>query len=177
MLTDVRLRDLSLGTSQRSGAPDTRRGHIQTMSEWLSRQPLNHSPLFLHYKRPFPLPETCSFTFVASSSFSSIKNGGLQLLVDSGCPSRMDDPEMIPNADQNLGEYSELHPPKRVYGPGSHELLATGTANLTIGVEKLQAYNEHVCYVSTWSWSQFAVFVSSASKRGRDDNILSLIHI
>ena len=63
----------------------TRRGHIQTMRAWISRQPLNHSPLLLHCQRPFPLPETCSFTFVTRSSFSSIKKGGLQLLVDSGC--------------------------------------------------------------------------------------------
>ena len=48
---------LSLGTTPRSGAPCTRRGHIQTMSAWLSRQPLNHPPLFLHCQRPFPLPQ------------------------------------------------------------------------------------------------------------------------
>ena len=54
---NVRLRNLSLGTPPRSGAPYTRRGHIQTMSAWLSRQPLNHSPLFLHCQRPFPLPQ------------------------------------------------------------------------------------------------------------------------
>ena len=142
MLTDVRLRDLSLGTSPRSGAPDTRRGHIQTMSAWLSRQPLNHSPLFLHYKRPFPLPETCSFAFVASSSFLSVKKGGLQLLVDSGCSCHMVDPEMIPNVDQNLCEYQALQPPILFYGAGSHELLATRTAKLTTGSRTLQAYNE-----------------------------------
>ena len=48
---------LSLGTPPRSGASYTRRGHIQTMSALLSRQPLNHSPLFLHCQRPFPLPQ------------------------------------------------------------------------------------------------------------------------
>ena len=42
---------------------------------------------------------------------------------------------MIPNADQHLREYQALQPPKIVYGAGSHELLATGTVNLTIGVE------------------------------------------
>ena len=47
----------------------------------------------------------------------------------------MVDPEMIRNADQHLREYQALQPPKIVYGAGSHELLATGTANLTIGVE------------------------------------------
>ena len=47
----------------------------------------------------------------------------------------MVDPEMIPNADQHLREYQALQPPKIVYGAGSHELLATGTAKLTIGVE------------------------------------------
>ena len=48
---------LSLGTPPRRGAPYTRRGHIQTMSAWLSWQPLNHSPLFLHCQRQFPLPQ------------------------------------------------------------------------------------------------------------------------
>ena len=42
---------------------------------------------------------------------------------------------MIPNADQRLCEYQALQTPKIVYGAGSHELLATGTAKLTIGVE------------------------------------------
>ena len=47
----------------------------------------------------------------------------------------MVDPEMIPDADQQLREYQALQPPKIVFGAGSHELLATGTAKLTIGVE------------------------------------------
>ena len=42
---------------------------------------------------------------------------------------------MIPNVDQNLCEYQALQPPILFYGAGSHELLATGTVNLTIGVE------------------------------------------
>ena len=42
---------------------------------------------------------------------------------------------MIPDADQQLREYQALQPPKIVLGAGSHELLATGTAKLTIGVE------------------------------------------
>ena len=51
-------------------------------------------------------------------------------------------PEMIPNADQHLREYRALLPPKIVYGAGSHELLATGTAKLTIGVENTAGNNE-----------------------------------
>ena len=47
----------------------------------------------------------------------------------------MVDPEVILNADQHLREYQALQPPKIVYGARSRELLATGTANLTIGVE------------------------------------------
>ena len=42
---------------------------------------------------------------------------------------------MLPNADQHRREYHAFQPPKIVYGAGSHELLATGTVNLTIGVE------------------------------------------
>ena len=42
---------------------------------------------------------------------------------------------MIPNADHHLREYQALQPPKNVYGAGSHELIAIGTAKLTIGVE------------------------------------------
>ena len=42
---------------------------------------------------------------------------------------------MIPNADRHLRENQALRPQKIVCGAGSHELLATGTANLTIGVE------------------------------------------
>ena len=76
-----------------------------------------------------PATETCSFTMVASSSFSSTKKGGLQLLVDSGCSYHMVDPEMIPIADQHLREYQALQPPKIVYGTGSHELLTTGTTS------------------------------------------------
>ena len=91
-----------------------------------------------------PATETCSFTFVASSSFSSIKKGGLQLLVDSGCSSHMVDPEMIPNADQHLREFQALRPPKIFYGAGSHELLATGTAKLTIGVENTTGIQREV---------------------------------
>ena len=48
---------LSLGTPPRSDPPYTRRGHSQIMSAWLNRQPLNHSALFLHCPRPFPLPQ------------------------------------------------------------------------------------------------------------------------
>ena len=91
-----------------------------------------------------PATETCSFTFVTSSSFSSVKNGGLQLLIDSGCSSHMVDLEMIPNADQHLREYQALQPPKIVYGDGSHELLATGAAKLTIGVENTAAQPREV---------------------------------
>ena len=76
-----------------------------------------------------PATENSSFTVVASSSFSSIKKGGLQVLVDSGCSSLMVDPEMIPNADQHLRKYQVLQPPKIVNGAGLHELLATGTAS------------------------------------------------
>ena len=150
MPTNVRLRNLSLGTPPRSGAPYTRRGHIQTMSAWLSRQPLNHSLLFLHCQRPFPRPETCSFTFVASSSFSSLQKGRLQLLVDSGCSSHMLDPEMIPNADQHLRECQALQPRKIVYGAGSHELVATGTTKLTIGVEYTAGIQQEVNISVSW---------------------------
>ena len=80
-----------------------------------------------------PATETCSVTFVASSSF--INKGALQLLIDNSCSSQMVDPEMIPSADQHLREYQALQPPKMVYGAGSHELLATGTAKLTIRVD------------------------------------------
>ena len=79
--------------------------------------------------------ESCSFNFVASSSFSSTKKGRVQLLVASGCSSHVVDPEMILNADQHLGEYQALPPSKIVYGAGSDELLATVTAKLTIGIE------------------------------------------
>ena len=93
---------------------------------------------------------------MASSSFSAIKKSGLQVLVDSGCSSNMVDPEMIPNAGQHLREYQALQPPKVVYGAGSRELLAHGTAKLTIGIENtagIQTRGEHVCYFGTWSWS------------------------
>ena len=101
-----------------------------------------------------PATETCSFTLVASSSFSSLKKGGLQLLVDSGCSSHMVDPEMIPNTNQPLREYKTLQRPKMVNGAGSHECLATGTAKVMIGVENTCRHTtrgEHVCYVGTWS--------------------------
>ena len=48
------------------------------------------------------------FTIVASSSLSSIKEGGLQLLVDSSRSSHMVDPASIPNAEQHLREDQEL---------------------------------------------------------------------
>ena len=44
---------------------------------------------------------------------------------------------MIPNADQHPREYQALQPPKFVYGAGSHELLATGTAKPTVGIENI----------------------------------------
>ena len=47
----------------------------------------------------------------------------------------MVEPEMIPNAYRHLRDYQVLQPPKIVYGAESHELLATGTAKLTISVE------------------------------------------
>ena len=47
----------------------------------------------------------------------------------------MVDPEIIPNADQHLREYQALQPPRIVCGAGSLELLATGTAKLTICVD------------------------------------------
>ena len=72
-----------------------------------------------------PATEACSFTFVASSSFSSIKKVGLQLLVDSGCSSHMVDPVMIPNADQHLREYQALQPPKIIEVTQPLELVYT----------------------------------------------------
>ena len=51
---------------------------------------------------------------------------------------------MIPNADQHLREYQALQPPKIVQGAGSHELLTTGTANLTIGVENTAGIQREV---------------------------------
>ena len=42
---------------QRSGAPSTRRDHIQTMSAWLRRQPLSQLPMFLHCQRLSLLPQ------------------------------------------------------------------------------------------------------------------------
>ena len=51
---------------------------------------------------------------------------------------------MIPNVDQHLREYQALQPPKIVYGGGSHELLATGTANLTIVVENTAGVQREV---------------------------------
>ena len=51
---------------------------------------------------------------------------------------------MIPNADHHLREYQALQPPKIIYGAGSHELLATGTAELTIGVENTAGIQREV---------------------------------
>ena len=51
---------------------------------------------------------------------------------------------MIPNADQHLRGYQTLRPPKIVYGAGSHELLATGTAKLTTGVENTAGIQREV---------------------------------
>ena len=82
-----------------------------------------------------PATETCLLTFVKNSSFSFTKKDGLQLMFESGCSSYMVDPETIPNADQYLREYQALQPPQIVNVAGSHELFATGTAKLTIGVE------------------------------------------
>ena len=90
-----------------------------------------------------PATETCSFTFLTSSSFSSIKESGLKLLVDGGCSFHMVDPEIIPNADQHLREYQAPKPPKLVYG-GSHALLATGTAKLTTSVETTAGIQQEV---------------------------------
>ena len=56
----------------------------------------------------------------------------------------MVDPEMIPNADQHLREYQSLQPPKIVYGARPYELLATGTAKLTIGVENTASIQREV---------------------------------
>ena len=56
----------------------------------------------------------------------------------------MVDPEMIPNADQYLREYQALQPPNITYGAGSHELLATGTVNITIGVENTAGIQREV---------------------------------
>ena len=98
MQTNVWLRNLFLGTPPRSGAPGARRGHIQTMRTWLSREPLNHPlPVSALPATISPAADTCSFTFVATTSFSSTKKGGSQLLVDIGCSSHMVDPEVIPN--------------------------------------------------------------------------------
>ena len=101
-------------------------------------------PYFCIASDHFPATETCSFTLVASSSFSSIKKGLLHLLVDSGCSSHVVDPEMIPNADRHLPKYQALQPPKIVYGAGSHELRATGMAKLTIGVENTAGIQREV---------------------------------
>ena len=51
---------------------------------------------------------------------------------------------MIPNADQHLREYQALQPPTKKNGVGSHELLATGTAKLTIGVENTAGIQREV---------------------------------
>ena len=51
---------------------------------------------------------------------------------------------MIPNADEHLRQHEALQPPKIVYGAGSHELLATGMAKLTIGVENTASIQREV---------------------------------
>ena len=117
--------------------------------------------------------QTCSFVFVASSPFSSIEEGGLQQLVDSGWSSFMVDPEMIPNANQHLREYQALQPLKIVYAAGSHELLATGTTKLTIGVENTLGKQREVnmSVMLAPGLGRNLLSSSGAGKRGRDDNI------
>ena len=87
----------------------------------------------------------------------------------------MVDPEMLPNADQHLREYQALQPPKIVYGARSRELLATGTANLTIGVEnsagKQREVNMSVMLVPGLGRNLLSSSAALASKRGKDDNI------
>lgn len=94
----------------------------------------DHEPLQKKVPEVTPALRLC-LSFVASSSVSSVTNEGLQLLVDSGCSSHTIDPAMISIADYHPAAYHALLPPKTVYRVGSHKLLATGTATLTIGVE------------------------------------------
>ena len=51
---------------------------------------------------------------------------------------------MIPNADQHLRDYQALQPPTILYGAGSHELLATETMKLTMGVENIVGIQREV---------------------------------
>ena len=86
----------------------------------------------------------------------------------------MVDPEMILNADQNLREYHALQTPKIVYGAGSHELLATGTAQLTIGVENT-AVKEREVNVSVMLVPGLGgnLLSSSAARANRVETIIS----
>ena len=78
---------------------------------------------------------------------------------------------MIPNADQQLREYQALQPRKMVYGARSYELVAGEAHDRCRKHCRQTTRGEHVCYVATWSWSQSAVSVSRASKRGKYDHI------
>ena len=86
----------------------------------------------------------------------------------------MVDPGMIPNADQHLREYQALQPPRIVCGAGSLELLATGTAKLTICVDGTagiqREVNMSVMLVPGLGRNLLSSSAAIAN-RGRDDNI------
>ena len=117
-----------------------------------------------------PATETCPTPFVASSSFSSIKKMGLQLLVDSGCSPHMVDPAIIPN---------EKTAPSRIPGASTTENCLRSRIARVVSHRHGEAQDrcrehcrhttrgERVCYAGTWPWSESAVFVSRGSKRGR----------
>lgn len=70
---------------------------------------------------PLPCCRELLSSFVATSSVPSAKKGGLKLVVDSGCSSRMTNPAIIPNTERHLCEYQALQPPKVLHGVRSHE--------------------------------------------------------
>ena len=56
----------------------------------------------------------------------------------------MVDPATIPNAEEYLHQYQERRPQQTVYGAGSHELLATGTAMLKRSVDDTDSKQREV---------------------------------
>ena len=85
-------------------------------NECMAQQTTPQPPLFLHCRRPFPLPEHRVFIymFVASSHFHWLRKAGYNYWSTAAVLSHMVDPEEIRSADQQLPKYQALQPPSIV---------------------------------------------------------------
>ena len=159
---------------QRNGAPLVRRGHIQTMSAWLSRQLVSQLHLFLSYQRISPALQSlvqfylrCKLIVFGHEEGRATAAGQKRLLSPYDRPH--DDPERraapspTPGASTTANRLSSW-----IARVTSHR-----NGDARAGVDNDADSKQREVNVSVCLYLAFVVVVRSASKHGGGDNIFA----